>query len=634
MKNKQRLFLKIGIVLTIISLPLFAYAEPAEVNKTLLKGLAEDNINKLDYPFGGPNVLRSIGWWLLKLFAGIVDSLYSGVGTVIKKMGFAGSKEVQGLVSTYHDLLLGVLIISVTCLGFWLIWKVGDRRGNIAQNIIICVLVISSFPLLTNQITKYTTAATTAVIDSGFEEAASKSSFKNATGKGSSGSKGTAISSIVVASQIVDLKMVKDKGKSKVCWRNSKTPQGYIDGGCILGKKWRNIDINTVMESEAPFDKYYDGSDYVDTPSLIASIGKGKYYRYQVLSWFELVLMMAVVAFVLFFALLKIARLIIDAAFAEIYVPFIAATDLVEGQRTKEAIKHFVSIFAAIFLCVALIGLYFVGFSWIESTFKGFLKLVMHFALAWAVIDGPDIIERIIGIDVGVKSGYQAMMGAYAAGRTVRDAGKGLKNLGTGGVKFGKAANNVMFGKKGADGMRHGGLIKLPKDADSNTDLEKGNNGLDNNSRTREHQENFDKKNNNPSKDILPNKNIGGGSYSGKTPSKKGVGLAKPSGKDDNKNLPGTPASKIGGGVKDNSVSKKMSENQKKSPIPSNNIGGATKPRSISNDSKPNMSESYKESTSRNVETPSRNKNISHTSETPAKRSPSKKATPKEKNLK
>lgn len=560
MKNKQRLLFRICFFLFITLIPTLCYAE---TNNALLKGLAEDNINKLNYPLGGPDVLRTIGWWFLKLFASIVDSLYSGVGTVIKKMGFAGSKQVQSLVSTYHDLLLGVLIISVTCLGFWLIWKVGDRRGNIAQNILICVLVVASFPLITNQLTKYTTAATSAVIENGFEDAVSKSSFTNATGKGSSGSKGSAISSVVVASQIVDLKMVKDKGKNKVCWRKSDMPQGYIDGECILGKKWRNIDINTVMEAEAPFDKYYDGSDYVDTPSLLGSIGKGKYYRYQILSWFEVVLMMAVVAFVLFFALLKIARLIIDAAFAEIYMPFIATTDLVEGQRTKEAIKHFVSIFAAIFLCVALIGLYFVGFSWVESNFKGFLKLVMHFALAWAVIDGPDIIERIIGIDVGVKSGYQALMGAHAATSLARDMGQGTKNL--------------LFGKDKGGGKRGMSLLNVPKNVENIKNAAKpvaekfgDTYGLNDNNASSPIDKNegslksiFDTSKSSPS-----SKNLGRESYSGNSPN--AIDNAKEgnvSGTDNN-NLLNRPNNSDS-----SSVSNGIKENQRN--IPNKNIGGS-----------------------------------------------------------
>lgn len=48
-----------------------------------------------------------------------------------------------------------------------------------------------------------------------------------------------------------------------------------------------------------------------------------------------------------------------------------------------------------------------------------FARLVLMVALAWAVIDGPDLFERIFGVDAGVHNATRALLGMQAAGNMV-----------------------------------------------------------------------------------------------------------------------------------------------------------------------------------------------------------------------
>lgn len=434
MKRIKRICLRVATIATLIFLQttsIFAEAPPA--NKEFLKALAEDNLNKINFPLGAPSVLRELKWDILIGLSRIIDGIYEGISVVIKRIGFANSDNVQSLVSSYKGIMFGLLIISFTVLSFYLFFRTADRSKNILTNIIICGLVISFFPLMTNQLIKYTSSVSTAIIESGYEEATAKSNYNNVTGKGSDGKGSSGISSVVIASNIVDLEMVKDKGKSKVCWRKKGNPSGYIDGSIILGKAWRNIDITTTMDDSAPYDQRFDGADYKDLPSIIGSIGKGNYYRFQIISWLDMFVVMLMLVAVLGLVLLKIGILIFEAGYSEVYIPFIVVTDLVEGQRTKESIKHFIAIFATIILCVMLLGLFFVGFGWVGNMFADhpYIRLVMYLALGWLAINGPDLIERITGIDVGIQSGYRAMMGAVAAGKLAKDAVKAPLTLAT-----------------------------------------------------------------------------------------------------------------------------------------------------------------------------------------------------------
>ena len=76
----------------------------------------------------------------------------------------------------------------------------------------------------------------------------------------------------------------------------------------------------------------------------------------------------------------------------------------------------------------------------------------MQMALAWMMIDGANIIERVTGVDAGLKSGYQAIIAVLAAGKAVKGAGKAAGTLVNGSKSKGAATGLSSGGLKGAAG--------------------------------------------------------------------------------------------------------------------------------------------------------------------------------------
>lgn len=64
---------------------------------------------------------------------------------------------------------------------------------------------------------------------------------------------------------------------------------------------------------------------------------------------------------------------------------------------------------------------------------EGVSYLIALFAFSLAVIDGPNIVERLFGIDAGLKSGWGALAGGYATAKGAIGVAKGtvggLKNI-------------------------------------------------------------------------------------------------------------------------------------------------------------------------------------------------------------
>src|SRR5699024_10450323 len=141
------------------------------------------------------------------------------------------------------------------------------------------------------------------------------------------------------------------------------------------------------------------------------------------------------------------------------------------GQRLKKVLSEIVSTFAVIFIMMVLLKLFIIYAQWandLEQEIGMVGVIILLIAGAWALIDAPDIVQRTMGIDAGLRSGWQAMAGAYAgtkmAGAGATIAGKGAgKVVKTGGKAAGGAgAGGVGIYKGIKDGKRNGNVKPVP----------------------------------------------------------------------------------------------------------------------------------------------------------------------------
>ena len=415
--------------------------------------------------------IRQLGWWLIKALCSLCDFFYDVLTSIYKALDFTTGDSLISYSKALMPWISCLLVISIMLLGYYMIVKRTDARVNLVQNLVLIMLIVTALPQITGYMADLTAAATKSVEQEAITQEASPS-FK------------------VIQENVIDLKTADKQdmpsyaditdGKKK---RNSLTSQ----------KKIRYVDINEYMD--------YKNDNELKNPDLwkskltvdgdgktsITDMGGGlgsffglandKYYRYS-LNWWTVIITLAVSCIALFFMSLKVARIIWEIAAHQLIGPFIAVTDLASGQRMKEFLRSLVSLFAVLFMIMLMYGLYFLGMSYIGNFSAGsqgvnaVAKIIMQMALAWMMIDGANIIERVTGVDAGLKSGYQAVIGALAAGKAVKGIGKaagtlvnGSKpksattGLGSGGLKgaAGKAiytAGRVAVGKKGVEGAK------------------------------------------------------------------------------------------------------------------------------------------------------------------------------------
>jgi hypothetical protein len=238
-------------------------------------------------------------------------------------------------------------------------------------------------------------------------------------------------------------------------------------------EKLKRIDINAYMDYEDSASeivhKELFKSRIVENADGTYGIGamdksffdfmKDYYYRYEV-RWGIIFFSLLSLAAILLFTCIKAGRIVWEVVAHNVLGPLIAVTDLAGGQRIREFLKSFVALFAVLFLIVSLLGVYFLGLQYISSLYAGgainsFVYVILQITLALFVIDGPNLIERIIGIDAGIKSGWGVAVGAYALARGAKGIATGARNF-----AVGDNAKRRPAGKPG-----HGGVLGVGEKA-------------------------------------------------------------------------------------------------------------------------------------------------------------------------
>lgn len=204
-------------------------------------------------------------------------------------------------------------------------------------------------------------------------------------------------------------------------------------------------------DMSAQFDKMWQ---YVSVGHLTE---KNHFYRVNFL-WG--LFMLVITAVCLIFAGLKLASLLYDIMFAQIVAPIVVATDMGGAGRLKKVILNLLNCFLSVIIVVLDLRLYILILTEIQdSSLLSNPIAVIFITVAGCkfVIDGPDLVVHLLGIDAGVKSGVSTIMGLRSAGQIASGAGHTLGHIAGKGIsKAGGAVAGGVSGMVGGFGSNNG----------------------------------------------------------------------------------------------------------------------------------------------------------------------------------
>ena len=383
---------------------------------------AQEILTKYGSYFEGQNLILT---GLRELFYLVLSFLYSFIkscGDLLSKaynvLTFDTQSRVNeifgGALST--EFLTAVVLIVVVCIGIAFILNSNSIKGSkIIQNILFGLLVVFILPTFINSVN--------GIIASSDMGNISTSSVNK-----------------IFSANIVDL---------KYCFGGDTVidPTGEVHNGFPDDYDYSLLPMDELIKgSETPgidevFTKTLLNRGSVDEELGECSSGEifgnfisflsSYYYRYKV-DMFPIFLSEIATILVMVFTFFKVVRLCYELIVNHFFAYIFAITDIASGAKLREALKSILSTYVVLIYCSVAISLFNTFQAWIfdSSIFNNFEASICIIPVAMAVIDGPNLIERLFGIDAGIKSGFHTAMGLMHAGKTALGMGKAAWNLG------------------------------------------------------------------------------------------------------------------------------------------------------------------------------------------------------------
>ncbi|MGX5677822.1 pLS20_p028 family conjugation system transmembrane protein [Bacillus toyonensis] len=400
-------------------------------------------------------VLRWLGWFLIVGLSLVVDALEGVTDAILGIKGFFNSPEIQNFVDMLYPLFVVLLAISFLYIGYMFIMNKQMNRSQIIINIFVTLSVLCLLSTGMTKVDKFTDDAIAVV----------KSEQKGS------------LSDEIIKKNITDVAVIDQNGWKK---KEDMNPKNNIPE-----KNIRQIDITEKIDEDFEFTKDKDLSDngkkilknkrVMDALGVasLAELKDGwfdffpeKYYRWHWNFW-NIFFTLLITGLTLLLVSIKLARLCYELAFNYLLANILAPADVANGQKLKAVLSNILNIFIATIMIFLSLKLYIMGTAFLHDKLNGVPYLIALAAFSMAVLDGPAVVERLFGIDIGLKSSWGMLVGGYALGKGIAGLAnskpmKGLGNMIGKGAKGAAEGTGVAAAKTAsAAAMATGGMAGL-----------------------------------------------------------------------------------------------------------------------------------------------------------------------------
>ena len=372
--------------------------------------------------------IRWIGWMIIQGLARLSDGIESITDKIYTLNDFFESSGIKEIIDLFKPVLFVSLGLAIVYIGYKLITDRDFKGTKVINNMTLSVIVIMLLPTLMvklNEVTKYGLSAI----------------------RGGQSIEQTTTANQIIKSNLTDLYYLdkKDFAIDKKDFKNN-IPVDVI----------KDININEEVD-----DKKVENKEVFKNKVVLNENGKKeleklkkeffglsqeKYFRFNFNFWVIGISLLCSILVILLTSI-KVARLVYELAFIKIFAIFYAFADIGSGNGIRQILKHILSVFAIIFTTSVLLKIYtlFSGFV-SQADLNMFAKMIFIIGGSVAVIDAPNIVERVLGIDAGLKSAWGVVAGSYAAVKTTNELGKVASSVGSGVMSLGSGAKGVADG--------------------------------------------------------------------------------------------------------------------------------------------------------------------------------------------
>lgn len=407
MKQLHKKKFYIGAALVAALVILFPATAFAVDEKGILKVLMRNNdilaINNIV-----SSAVRWCGWSLVKGLAWVATNAANLFDNCFKLVDFTKWGPVENFIKAWKPVFVSLVSLSLLFLGIVLIfWH--EKKPKFVMNLCLAVLIVSSSGYLIQQL-------------NGFLADDMRSAIVN----DNAAEKSKGIVYDMVGSSVFDLIYLDDHIKGGLMNMTKKNRVTYSD---FSEDDMAMIDINEIVKPDDVKESSKDlmshrilyRQDNIQVKESYNGIAwtdllNEYYYRYNI-QWFNCILGLCSLILIYVCLAYKVVRIIYEIVIQRVLAVLYSA-NLSNSQKTLKIMDSIKDSYITLVLVMICLKIYLLAYKFINQTgFSGFTQAMILLFIAFAVIDGPNIIQKLTGIDAGLSSGTGKIMAGIQASR-------------------------------------------------------------------------------------------------------------------------------------------------------------------------------------------------------------------------
>ena len=351
-------------------------------------------------------MLRFIGWQLITLLVWLAEHCAKLFDESFKFIDFTRYEPVEEFLDSWQPVVYALISLSILFLG--LIWQ--EKKPKLMMNICLAVLIITSSGYLIDQL-------------NGFVTDDIRSAIMN-DGDTTTGSSGLIYD--MVGASVYDLIYIDDKLNGGLMEMTKKNRKLYDD---FTKEDLELLSINEVLKpdevkaesKDLVSNRIYYRKDDLQLKEIYNGVAwtdllNEYYYRYDV-EWYTVIVGLISMIIVYVCLAYKVVRILYEVVVQRLLAALYSA-NLTSSQKTLKILDSIKDSYITLILVMVCLKIYLLAFKMVgETGFGEFSKVMVLLFVAFAVVDGPNIIQKLTGVDAGLSSGMGKMIAGVQATR-------------------------------------------------------------------------------------------------------------------------------------------------------------------------------------------------------------------------
>ena len=381
------------------------------------------------------SIFRFLGWLLMKLLAELSSACESLYNLCFKFVDFTSYSKVEQYINKFQTVWIALVCLSILFLGIILIfWQ--DKKPKFVVNLLIAILVVSSSGFIIDKMNGFLSTSVRKELMGGSETTTATYSII-----------GNNVRDLIYMDAKVGIANLYDKNEDgirnyKGVYENlSKKQLELIDINETLDPDDASGDLKKVLSVRPVYiskglvntksndyqkvgEEYYELEDVYDGVAWTNMLNE-YYYRYTV-DWLPAYLELLSLIIVYLFMSYKVIRSLYEIAVNRL-LAYLYSANLSGGKKILKILDSIKDTYIVLIFTMICIKLYLIATEFISTmNVNGISKGLILLFLAFALLDGPNMVQKLTGIDAGMSDGMGKMMtmfyGSQMAGSVIHTA--------------------------------------------------------------------------------------------------------------------------------------------------------------------------------------------------------------------